>query len=54
MDEVLAALQQHHELGAVAIEAVDGLSLEFADWRFNLRASQTEPLLRRKLRNWLG
>jgi phosphomannomutase/phosphoglucomutase len=24
----------------------DGLSLEFADWRFNVRASNTEPLLR--------
>ena len=25
---------------------IDGLSLEFADWRFNLRTSNTEPLLR--------
>jgi phosphomannomutase len=25
---------------------MDGLSCEFADWRFNLRASNTEPLLR--------
>lgn len=25
---------------------IDGLSLRFADWRFNLRASNTEPLLR--------
>jgi len=25
---------------------VDGLSVSFADWRFNLRASNTEPLLR--------
>ena len=24
----------------------DGLSLTFPDWRFNLRASNTEPLLR--------
>jgi phosphomannomutase/phosphomannomutase/phosphoglucomutase len=29
--------QRHH---------IDGLSLEFADWRFNLRSSNTEPLLR--------
>lgn len=28
------------------IDATDGLSLEFADWRFNLRGSNTEPLLR--------
>jgi phosphomannomutase len=27
-------------------EDMDGLSLEFDDWRFNLRASNTEPLLR--------
>lgn len=25
---------------------VDGLSMEFTDWRFNLRSSNTEPLLR--------
>ncbi len=25
---------------------IDGLSLEFADWRFNIRSSNTEPLLR--------
>lgn len=28
------------------IEHVDGLSMEFSDWRFNLRSSNTEPLLR--------
>ena len=27
-------------------DLTDGLSLEFADWRFNLRSSNTEPLLR--------
>jgi phosphomannomutase len=30
----------------LAIDETDGLGMEFADWRFNLRASQTEPLLR--------
>ncbi|MDZ4067914.1 MAG: hypothetical protein U1E06_13880 [Tabrizicola sp.] len=25
---------------------LDGLSFEFTDWRFNLRSSNTEPLLR--------
>lgn len=29
-----------------AIDATDGLSMEFSDWRFNLRGSNTEPLLR--------
>ncbi|NIR62102.1 MAG: phosphomannomutase [Gammaproteobacteria bacterium] len=28
------------------VEHVDGLSVEFPDWRFNLRGSNTEPLLR--------
>ncbi|MCC5797778.1 MAG: phosphomannomutase CpsG [Methylophaga sp.] len=28
------------------IDKTDGVSLEFADWRFNLRMSNTEPLLR--------
>ncbi len=28
------------------ISEIDGLSMEFPDWRFNLRASNTEPLLR--------
>jgi phosphomannomutase/phosphoglucomutase len=28
------------------IDRTDGISLEFPDWRFNVRASNTEPLLR--------
>ncbi|KAF0185743.1 MAG: phosphomannomutase [Nitrospirae bacterium] len=28
------------------IDRTDGLSMEFSDWRFNLRSSNTEPLLR--------
>lgn len=28
------------------IDRTDGISLEFPDWRFNLRSSNTEPLLR--------
>ena len=29
-----------------ALDETDGVSLEFVDWRFNLRCSNTEPLLR--------
>lgn len=29
-----------------ALDETDGVSLEFTDWRFNLRCSNTEPLLR--------
>ena len=31
---------------AVSIDETDGISLNFDDWRFNLRASNTEPVLR--------
>ena len=32
--------------GARAVDLTDGLSMEFAEWRFNLRGSNTEPLVR--------
>jgi phosphomannomutase len=28
------------------VDFTDGLSIEFDDWRFNLRSSNTEPLIR--------
>jgi phosphomannomutase len=28
------------------VDRCDGVSMDFGDWRFNLRASNTEPLLR--------
>jgi phosphomannomutase len=31
---------------AQAVDHTDGLSVEFKDWRFNVRASNTEPLVR--------
>lgn len=39
---VLAALEPQ----AVTRDDIDGISLAFADWRLNLRLSNTEPLLR--------
>ncbi|MCL2790184.1 MAG: phosphomannomutase CpsG [Desulfobulbus sp.] len=30
----------------LVVDRTDGIGLEFADWRFNLRSSNTEPLLR--------
>ncbi|MDY7031620.1 MAG: phosphomannomutase/phosphoglucomutase [Thermodesulfobacteriota bacterium] len=32
-----------------AVDHMDGLSIEYSDWRFNLRPSNTEPLLRLNL-----
>ena len=28
------------------VNHIDGLSVDFDDWRFNLRGSQTEPFIR--------
>ncbi len=45
-EAVLAAVQAFFEPSARDISLVDGLSMDFGDWRFNLRRSNTEPLLR--------
>ena len=44
--EVLARIESIYAADAARVEHVDGLSMEFDRWRFNLRASNTEPLLR--------
>ena len=43
---VLLKAQQHYENAALSIDFTDGLSMEFPEWRFNLRGSNTEPLVR--------
>jgi len=43
---VLQKAQRHYERHALAIDFTDGLSMEFPEWRFNLRGSNTEPLVR--------
>ncbi|MEL7344529.1 MAG: phosphomannomutase, partial [Pseudomonadota bacterium] len=43
---VTERLEKSYQSQAVHIDGMDGLSMEFDDWRFNLRASNTEPLLR--------
>ena len=42
----LAAVKDRFCKEAIRVEEVDGVSLEFADWRFNLRMSNTEPVVR--------
>jgi len=37
---------EHFALSCINIDETDGLSMEFTSWRFNLRMSNTEPLLR--------
>jgi phosphomannomutase/phosphomannomutase/phosphoglucomutase len=43
---ILARVRAHYEGQARALDLTDGLSLEFPQWRFNLRGSNTEPLVR--------
>jgi len=43
---VLALAQQTYQSQARAVDFTDGLSMEFDQWRFNLRGSNTEPLVR--------
>ena len=45
-DAALAGLEAHYAAQAERVEHVDGLSMDFADWRFNLRKSNTEPVVR--------
>jgi phosphomannomutase len=42
----IAAIEARYAPQAIVLDRVDGVSFEFADWRFNLRSSNTEPLLR--------
>lgn len=44
--EAMVALEQKYGSDAVAVDHVDGLSVAFTDWRFNLRSSNTEPVVR--------
>ena len=45
-DKVLSEISSRFTEQAVHQENIDGLSLEFPQWRFNVRKSNTEPLLR--------
>ncbi|MBQ4854726.1 phosphomannomutase [Rhodanobacter sp. B2A1Ga4] len=43
---VVQRLHDRYAPAALVEDRTDGLSLEFAQWRFNVRSSNTEPLLR--------
>ncbi|MBO4300913.1 MAG: phosphomannomutase [Desulfovibrio sp.] len=43
---ILERLRDHYAPGAVHEDRLDGINLEFPNWRFNVRMSNTEPLLR--------
>ena len=42
----LAVIRRRYEPDALTVDETDGLSFEYADWRFNLRMSNTEPVIR--------
>ncbi len=42
----IAMIRKRYDKDAVDIDDSDGISLEFRDWRFNLRGSNTEPVIR--------
>ena len=43
---VLAKIEGAYAADAESVERVDGLSMSMGDWRFNLRMSNTEPVVR--------
>lgn len=43
---VRSRVMARYEHEAKDVSFIDGLSMDFGDWRFNLRSSNTEPLLR--------
>lgn len=44
--EAIARVLEKYQAEALNVDHTDGISLEFADWRFNLRSSNTEPVVR--------
>lgn len=49
LDDPVASMQRviaQFEPSAVSVDRMDGVSVAMANWRFNLRASNTEPVIR--------
>jgi phosphomannomutase len=42
----IARIEERYAPKALKVDKTDGISIEFAEWRFNLRGSNTEPVLR--------
>ena len=42
----IARVREYYETEALLVDEIDGVSMEFTDWRFNLRMSNTEPVVR--------
>lgn len=44
--EAMIRVKDYYLDQAEQIDEIDGISMQFSDWRFNLRASNTEPIVR--------
>ena len=44
--EAIALIRERYEPSAAHVDTTDGISIEYPDWRFNLRSSKTEPVVR--------
>lgn len=44
--EAIARIRAQYEPAAARIDTTDGISIEYPEWRFNLRTSNTEPVVR--------
>jgi phosphomannomutase len=42
-------VRAHYQASALTVDDSDGISMEFPEWRFNLRMSNTEPVVRLNL-----
>ena len=45
-DAAIELLDRRYRNTALSVDETDGISMEFDRWRFNLRASNTEPVIR--------
>lgn len=45
----IARVRHAYEKNALSVNEIDGISIEFPNWRFNLRSSNTEPVVRLNL-----
>lgn len=43
---VIKKIEDHYRGGELLLDHIDGTTMEFRDWRFNLRPSNTEPVIR--------
>lgn len=42
----ISRVEQHFASEALEVDRTDGISMTFVNWRFNLRSSNTEPVVR--------